>query len=186
MTTLVDERFLDGLKPQVDYFNVTIVVHPSADVNYAAFPRVHLAERLSLGINETMVYELYPEDPDGDDRSVQTDLKVLTTFAKNACPECFVWNARQQTLSVHATEVLAGMSIKFQLTYIDDRSELSKFFFFTDIDPMPELEPDPSDDDQSGELQSGEGEQESNTAGGEDGEEQLTGNENEQVLPTPE
>ena len=48
VTTLEDERYQDELVPYVEYFNVTVVEHPTSTVNYAAYPRVHLAERLSL------------------------------------------------------------------------------------------------------------------------------------------
>ena len=120
VTTLEDDRFQEGLVPQIDYFNVTIADIPRAEVNHVAYPRVHVADRLSLKLSETAVYDLYPEDPDGEDRDVKTEVKVLSDIARNLCPECFVWNERSYTFSVHANEVLAGMSVRFLLRYTDD------------------------------------------------------------------
>ena len=107
VTTLEDESFQDGLVPNVEYFNVTVVEHPTSTVNYAAYPRVHLAERLSLKVNESVVYELYPEDPDGEDSDVVVEFKVLSDIQRNLCPDCFSWNPKARTLFVAAKEILA-------------------------------------------------------------------------------
>ena len=57
---------------------MTVIELPESTINYAAYPRVHLADRLSVPVNTSVVYELYPEDPDGEDSDVITEFKVLS------------------------------------------------------------------------------------------------------------
>ena len=81
VTTLTSVMYQDNLVPQVEYFNVTVVAYPHTERNYAARPRIELIEDQILAIGETTKYELYPDDPDGEDTDVITEFWVISNIA---------------------------------------------------------------------------------------------------------
>ena len=133
--------------PSVEYFNVTVVDYPHKARNYMAYSRNILPERESIPVNGTLIYDLVPEDPDGDDEAVVTEFEVLSDIPRNICRECFVWNPRSLVFVFHAKEELAGYSIRLVVKYTDDNDETSTYPFMIEVDSLKSDVESESDED---------------------------------------